>query len=137
MRARCDWSVQSPIKRGENRRRFSPLLMMVKEENDCKGERVERQWGKFPRRCKKKGGYWLTLTTQYVHRFLRGKYRYVKQHQIQIGISVRKILFFALSPHRFPLRSSHVLFKVQQLMQLFFTQNVLIGGQNNEQEPTV
>ena len=38
-RARCDWSVQSPIKRGENRRRFSPSLLMVKEESDCKGER--------------------------------------------------------------------------------------------------
>ncbi len=82
-RARCDWSVQSPIKRGENRRRFSPSLLMVKEESDCKGERGERQWGTFPRRCKKKGGYWLTLTSH---------------NAVRASISTRQISICQIAP---------------------------------------
>ena len=58
-RARCDWSVQSPLQGGENRRRHSPSLLMVKEGGLLQKGKGEDNGGKFPRRCKKKGGYWM------------------------------------------------------------------------------
>ena len=128
-RARCDWSVQSPIKRGENRRRFSPSLLMVKEESDCKGERGERQWGKFPRRCKKKGGYWLTLTTQYVHRYLIDSVKKApnsNRHFCSKDTDFRP-------HHRFPLRSSPVLFAINAI--IFHVKTYLLAGRITNRNP--
>jgi hypothetical protein len=80
------------LQESENHRRFSPSLLMVKEEGLLQRRKGERQWGKFPCRCKKKGGYWMQKNKLHTHNtaslpIIAPYIDTLKTHQIQIGIS--------------------------------------------------